>query len=60
VDTVTRDGAALVFTGSETMLRFSPLPRIPEAALLGESWELDTMIDGDASGSASRSSLERL
>lgn len=49
VDVVTRDGAALVFSGAETVLRFSPLPPVPEDALLGDSWRLERMIDGDTS-----------
>lgn len=49
VDVGTRDDAALVFSGAETVLRFSPLPRVPEAALLGDRWRLERMIDGDTS-----------
>jgi heat shock protein HslJ len=53
VDTVTRDGAALVLSGAETVLRFSPLPPVPEAALLGAAWLLENIIDGDTSAPVS-------
>lgn len=49
VDTVTRDGAASVLSGTETVLRFSPLPPVAEAALLGTRWLLENLIDADTS-----------
>jgi heat shock protein HslJ len=52
VDTISRDGAALELSGPQTVLRFSPLPAVPEAALVGEGWLLESMIAGDTSAPA--------
>ncbi len=49
VNTVARDGQALVLFGPETVLRFSPLPPVPEAALVGDPWLLESIIEGDTS-----------
>ncbi len=47
VDTLRRDGAVLVLSGGETVLRFSRLPPVPMAELLGAAWLLESMIDGE-------------
>jgi heat shock protein HslJ len=50
-DTVTLDGADLVLTGTGVRLRFSPLPPVPDRALAGTRWVLDTLVDGDVASS---------
>ena len=48
VDTASREGEDLVLTGPEVSLSFALVPPIPDAALVGTRWQLDSVISGDA------------
>lgn len=52
VDRVAVDGDALVLTGPDTELVFAPQASEPDAALLGTTWVLTELIDGDGPDSA--------
>lgn len=43
-----RDGEALVLRGTDVELRFEIVPPVPDTALTGTSWQLDTIDDGTA------------
>jgi hypothetical protein len=47
VDTAVRDGADLLLTGEGVELRFGPVAVVPDSALEGTRWQLDTLVDGD-------------
>ncbi|UOY01104.1 META domain-containing protein [Blastococcus sp. PRF04-17] len=55
VDTVARDGEALLLTGEGVRLRFTPVAAVPASALEGTRWALDTLTEGQ-DGSATASS----
>ncbi len=48
VDRVERDGDALTVSGPEVELAFGLLPPVPDAALQGTHWTLESLIDRDA------------
>jgi heat shock protein HslJ len=48
VDRVGRDGDTLTMSGPGVELVFTLLPPVPDAALQGTHWILDSLIDGDA------------
>ncbi len=48
VDTASREGDSLVLTGPEISLTFAVVPPVPDAALVGTTWRLDSVINGDA------------
>jgi heat shock protein HslJ len=43
-----RDGDQLVLTGEGTRLTYELVPPVPDAALVGTSWVLDSLVQGDA------------
>lgn len=51
VDTVVRDGAALVLTGGGVELRFGPVPPVPVSELVGTRWTLETLLEGGTASS---------
>ncbi len=48
VDRAERNGNSLVLRGPEVELRFALVPPVPDAALIGPLWVLESLIDGDA------------
>lgn len=51
VDTAVLDGADLLLTGPGVELRFGPVPVVPDSALEGTRWVLDTLVDGETASS---------
>lgn len=51
VASAARDGNSLVLSGPQIELRFALVPRAPDAALVGPTWVLDSLISGDAASS---------
>ncbi|WP_166348685.1 META domain-containing protein [Phytoactinopolyspora limicola] len=51
VATATREGDVLVLAGPLTDLRFTEIPPVPTAELVGTEWLLDTLIDGEVASS---------
>lgn len=51
VTTLDRVGDTLRLTGPTTQLEFELEPPEPDAALVGTTWTLDTLVDGDAASS---------
>lgn len=60
VDTVARSAGTLTFRGPATVLEFELLPPIEDAAIVGTTWMLDSIISGDAVSSVmgERATLE--
>jgi heat shock protein HslJ len=48
VDTGARDGDVLTLTGPSTSLVFEPVPPVVPAELVGTTWTLESVIDGDS------------
>jgi heat shock protein HslJ len=46
-----RDGEQLVLRGDDLELRFASRPAVTDAELAGTTWQLDTLVDGDAASS---------
>ncbi|MGY2129875.1 META domain-containing protein [Blastococcus sp. SYSU DS0617] len=51
VDTRTVDGDELVLTGDDVELRFRPVPAVPDSPLVGTSWVLESLVDGETASS---------
>lgn len=51
VDTAVRDGGDLLLTGAGVELRFGPVPAVPDSALEGTRWELETLVDAATASS---------
>ncbi len=51
VDTAGLNGDVLTLTGPRVELRFSRVPPVADAALVGTTWQLDSLISGDAASS---------
>ena len=47
VDRAERAGNSLVLRGPQVELRFALVPPVPDAALIGPVWVLESLIDGD-------------
>jgi heat shock protein HslJ len=52
VATFERDGDRLTLSGPETELSFEPVTPVPTASLVGTTWVLDTLIEGEAVSTA--------
>jgi len=52
VDTATRSGDALTLSGSDAELRFRLEPPVANADLVGTTWTLTTLLDGQVASSA--------
>jgi len=48
VTSAARNGNALVLSGPQIELRFALVPPVPDAALVGPTWVLDSLISGEA------------
>ena len=53
VNAVALEGDELVLTGEGVELRFTAQPKVPDAALMGTTWTLDTIIEGDVASTPS-------
>jgi heat shock protein HslJ len=51
VDRVARDGDTLTLSGPSAELRFAPVPPVPTADLVGTTWTLETLIQGETASS---------
>lgn len=47
VDRIARDGESLLLTGPDVRLRFTEVPPLPKAELVGTTWVLESLIEGD-------------
>jgi heat shock protein HslJ len=52
VNATTRDGDVLLLSGDATELWFTTVAPVPEEALVGTPWVLETLIDGETASSA--------
>jgi heat shock protein HslJ len=60
VDTVVVEAVDLVLTGPGVELRFRPVPEVPPSELVGTTWVLDTLLDGEVASSVVGGSMVRL
>ena len=60
VDTLVVESVDLVLTGPGVELRFRPVPEVPPSELVGTTWVLDTLIDGEVASSVVAGSMVRL
>lgn len=51
VDGITRDGDALSLTSPETELHFVRVPPVPTAEMIGTTWVLESLIEGETASS---------
>jgi heat shock protein HslJ len=52
VTTFDRDGNRLTLSGPDTGLSFEPVTPVPTADLIGTTWALDTLIEGESTSTA--------
>lgn len=51
VDSIVRDGDALSLTGPDTELHFVRVPPVPSAEMVGSTWVLESLIEGETASS---------
>lgn len=51
VTSAARDGDGLVLRGPQVELRFTPVPPVPNADLVGPVWTLDSLVSGEVASS---------
>jgi heat shock protein HslJ len=52
VETATRNGSVLVLSGPKVELRFERTAQLPDAPLVGTTWQLETLVSGETASSA--------
>lgn len=60
VDRAERAGNSLVLRGPQVELRFALVPPVPDAALIGPVWVLESLIDGDVVSSTAAQATVQL